>query len=111
MEIIEQAEKAIKQEGRSLSQFIVDEMKDYVMKKAEVNSNNPISINYQQVQNCEPLDKYLDEGRVKAHQWKAFFEKVDEKDRLRKISALCKTIANEAEGRLHFLETGRMKAH
>ena len=111
MEIIEQAEKAIKQEGRSLSQFIVSEIKDYLMKKAEVNSNNPISINYQQVQNREPLDKYLDEGRVTAQQWKVFFENMDEKDKLRKISSLCKTIANEAERRLYFLETGGMKAY
>lgn len=111
MEIIEQAENAIKQEGRSLSQFIVDEIKDYVMKKAEVNSNNPISINYQQVQNHEPLDKYLDEGRVTAQQWKASFEKMDDKEKLRKISALGKTITNEADRRLYFLETGKAKVY
>jgi hypothetical protein len=81
------------------------------MKKAEVNSNNPISINYQQVQNREPLDKYLDEGRITTQQWKACFENVNEKDRLRKISALGRTIANEAERRLHFLETGRTKVY
>jgi hypothetical protein len=104
-EIIAEAEKIARLDGKSLSQTVTSFLKEFVQNNSQ---NNPISIVYKQ-NHSDNLEKYIDEGHIGARYWQDNFKKIENVDRLENFRALADTIHREADRRLYFLKTGRMR--